>query len=99
VCPKGETMTLGLLYGSGDNAMWFILGFLACVVCFVALGFLDMATEEWKKFKEYKKQKPKKPTNEVIDVPFVVKPRTQLNSSQALVTRSTRVERRRDERQ
>ena len=67
---------IATLYGSSENAAWFIFGVFVGFVIFILLAYICRDDED--------EQQP-----QVVDAHFVVRPHTQLSSSQALVKRST----------
>ena len=86
-------MFLLTCYYPDSLALFYILGIVSAFIGIFLFGWIMEKRAELGEFREYKKRN--QPSPEVVDVPFVIKPRTQLNTSQALVRRSTSVERRR----
>ena len=86
-------MILLTCYYPDSLALFYILGIVSAFIGIFLFGWITDKRAELGEFREYKKTK--QPAIEVVDVPFVIKPRTQLNTSQALVRRSPSVERRR----
>ena len=79
-------------------ALFYIFGIVSAFIFLFLYEWITAKRAEFGEFREYKKSK--RSASEVVDAHFVIKPRTQLNTSQALVRRSTSLERRhRDERQ
>jgi hypothetical protein len=85
-------MLLLTCYYPDSLALAYVLGVVSAFVASLLFDWIMDKRAELNEFRKYKKCKGS--AIEVIDVPFVTKPHTQLNNSQALVKRSTSVERR-----
>ena len=89
-------MLLFTRYTFEHVALGYVLGAVSVIVVLALMGWLIEKADEYKELKKLKDKLKNQP--EVIDADFVEKPRTQLNSSQALVRRSTSLTTNRDSR-